>query len=176
MNRWDRSRQATIPDCEHEDEQVTDDQRQYVGYLNKQVQEYVEMREDMFGPRDQGFVFGTVRQSDCNIPRTYYRGKYHTDGGCVVDIKVGKSAWEKLQYGRSAMAGRPRMRASPSTLPNVTPPTFLKKDWQHGSNTNRNSTTRSLTSTLLDTQIGSHQSATVRQNGWLFSVRGSFRR
>ena len=81
---------------------MTDDQRQYVGYLNKQVQEYVEMLEDMFGPRDQGFVFGTVRQSDCNIPRTYYRGKYHTDGGCVVDIKVGKSAWEKLQYGRSA--------------------------------------------------------------------------
>ena len=81
---------------------MADDQRRFVRYLNERVQEYVDMLEKMFGPRDPRFDFGTVRQSDCSIPRTYFRGNYHTDGGCVVDIKVGKSAWENLQYGRSA--------------------------------------------------------------------------
>lgn len=77
-----------------------DDERTFVRHLNAQAQRYLCILEVLLSSRDQRFVFGTVRQSSRN-PHTHFPGRYHTDGGCIVDIHVGKSAWESLQYDRS---------------------------------------------------------------------------
>ena len=74
--------------------QMTEVQQQFVRYLEQKVHRYVDRLEKMFGPRDQRFVFGTVRQSNSHIPRTHFPFDYHEDGGCVVDILIGQRPWE----------------------------------------------------------------------------------
>ena len=50
--------------------------------------------ECLFGPRDPRFVFGAIRESKDNVPRTHFLSNYHTNGDCVVYIHIGKPAWE----------------------------------------------------------------------------------
>ena len=40
------------------------------------------------------FVFGTIRKSADYTPRTFFPDKYHTDGGCIVDIQISDFPWE----------------------------------------------------------------------------------
>ena len=79
-------------------DQLAHDQTLFVLHLEERVQYYIPILEGMFGPRDPTFVFGTVRQSEDRSPRTHFPGNYHTNGGCVVDIHVGKNPWEHCCY------------------------------------------------------------------------------
>ena len=55
------------------------------------------MLEEMLGPRDSRFTFGTVKGSSRN-PHTSFPGGYHTGGGCVVNILIGQHPWDKCCY------------------------------------------------------------------------------
>ena len=74
---------------------MTDDYRQFIQYLERRVHAYLAMLEEMFGSRDPRFEFGTIKQSP-EDPQTHFPGSYHTNGGCVVDIQIGKPAWESF--------------------------------------------------------------------------------
>lgn len=66
----------------------------YVESLESAAQRYREILEDLFGPCDPRFVFGTIRKSTDDTPRTNFRSKYHTEGGCIVDIHISDFPWE----------------------------------------------------------------------------------
>ena len=74
--------------------------RSFFQYLNEQVIKYLDVLEELFDPHDPRFVFGNIQQSDRN-PHTSFPGNYHKNGGCVVDILVGKTAWKALNYAQS---------------------------------------------------------------------------
>ena len=67
---------------------------QFVRYLKRQAREYVANLERMFGPRDEKFVFGTIRKSRDDKPRTNYPNNDFETDGCVVDIHIGKYPWD----------------------------------------------------------------------------------
>lgn len=92
------ARQARISDYNHEDNQLTDDDRQFVQYLEQRVYLYLAMLEEMFGPRDPRFAFGTIGRSTGD-PQTHFPGGYHTNGGCVGGIEIGRRAWESPSCG-----------------------------------------------------------------------------
>ena len=73
----------------------------FVEYLEKKTLDYLEILEQLFGPRDPRFVLGPLIRSNDN-PRTFFHVRYHTEGGCVVSIKLGASCWDNMEYGRGA--------------------------------------------------------------------------
>ena len=66
----------------------------YVQSLEFEVRRYQEILEDLFGPCDSRFVFGTIRKSEDNTPRTFFPNNYYTNGGCIVDIHISDFPWE----------------------------------------------------------------------------------
>ena len=66
----------------------------YIENLELAVQEYREILEGLFGPCDTRFIFGTIRQSKDDIPCIFFRSKYDTDGGFIVDIHISDFPWD----------------------------------------------------------------------------------
>ena len=72
---------------------MNDVQKRFVTHLKNRVEKYLAILEEMFGPPDPRFVFGTILGSSRN-PHTHFPCGYHFNGGCVVNIQVGKYPWE----------------------------------------------------------------------------------
>ena len=68
--------------------------QKYVESLESEVQRYKGILENLFGPCDPRFVFGTIRKSEDGTPRTFFRTRYYTEGGCIVDIHISDFPWE----------------------------------------------------------------------------------
>ena len=49
---------------------------EYIQYLKSCVTKYMSILEDILGPRDPRFVFGTVKKSDRN-PHTHFPNDHH---------------------------------------------------------------------------------------------------
>ena len=77
-------------------------QRRFVDHLERQIRKYRSILEGLFGKCDPRFVFGTVVKStnENNVPQTYFRGRYHTNGNCVVDIHISEHPWENCVHGQ----------------------------------------------------------------------------
>ena len=69
---------------------------EYIRKLELKVHEYVATLEDILGTRDKRFEFRTVQRSNDDRPRTRYYPKYHTYGGCEVDINISWKPWDNL--------------------------------------------------------------------------------
>lgn len=71
---------------------------QYVEFLEGQACRYRTILEEMLGPFDSRFVFGTIKKSidEDDVPHTNFPGGFHLDGGCVVDIHISSWPWENL--------------------------------------------------------------------------------
>ena len=80
--------------------EMNEAQKRFVDHLVCQIQRYRSILEGLFGKCDPRFVFGTVAKSTNkdNVPQTFFRGRYHTDGNCVVDIHISERPWKKCRY------------------------------------------------------------------------------
>ena len=74
----------------------------YVRDLNKYVTKYMSTLESLFGPCDPRFVFGSIKKSDEDTPSVHFPKKYNLEGGCIVDIHIGKCAWERCSPDQGA--------------------------------------------------------------------------
>ena len=66
---------------------------EYIRKLELDVREYLPTLEQLLGPRDKRFEFRTIRKSDDDRPRINFVDKYHTNGGCEVDILITDDPW-----------------------------------------------------------------------------------
>lgn len=66
--------------------------------------EYKSILEDLFGPCDPRFVFGSIHRArnGNDVPRTYFPNGYHTHGGCIVDIRISHVPWNHYRYAQGA--------------------------------------------------------------------------
>ena len=73
------------------------DNSEFLKFLEQQALQYRGILEDMFGPRDQRFVFGSIKKSidEGDIPYTYFPNGFHFNGGCVVDVHISGCPWQK---------------------------------------------------------------------------------
>ena len=73
------------------------DNAEYISYLRRQRERYIEILEGLFGPRDRRFVLGTFSKSsnDEDIPQIHFPNTFHLSGDCIVDIQVSGGAWCK---------------------------------------------------------------------------------
>ena len=76
--------------------------QKFLQELESERKRYTGILESLFGPCDRRFVFGTIGKSEDDSPCTYFPSRFHTNGGCVVDIHIGQSAWEILNPEQSA--------------------------------------------------------------------------
>ena len=76
---------------------------QFVHQLEEHVGQYLIKLEQMLGPHDSRFVFGTVRKTtDKNgSPHTHFPNGYHFNGNCTVDVHISKWPWEHLSPDQS---------------------------------------------------------------------------
>lgn len=77
---------------------------QFVHQLEEHIRQYLIKLEQMLGPRDPRFVFGTVRltTNENGSPQTYARnGSFHFNGNCIVDVHIGIWPWKVLSPGQS---------------------------------------------------------------------------
>ena len=70
------------------------DRANYLNILEHKVRFYMGILEDMFGPRDPRFLFGSIKKSDDDSPQLNYPNKFHLSGGCLVDIWIGEWPYE----------------------------------------------------------------------------------
>ena len=78
--------------------------RQFVYQLEEHARQYLIELEQMLGPRDSRFVFGTVRMTTNknDTPHTHApNGSFHFDGNCIVDVHISKWPWENLRLPQS---------------------------------------------------------------------------
>ena len=63
---------------------------EFVKFLEHQVIIYRGILEDMFGPYDSRFNFGSIRRSTdpMDVPHTNFPNGFYLSGGCVVDIHI----------------------------------------------------------------------------------------
>ena len=78
------------------DKSEMDEHTEFVKFLEKQALRYREILEGKFGPCDQKFVFGTIKKTpyEDDVPHTNFPDKFHTNGGCIVDIHISKWPWQ----------------------------------------------------------------------------------
>ena len=71
---------------------------QFVHHLEGWVRSYRTTLEQMFGPCDSRFVFGTVRltTNKDDKPQTYSPNQFHRGGNCTVDVHISRCPWENL--------------------------------------------------------------------------------
>ena len=69
---------------------------QYVEFLEGQANKYRTIVEEILGPFDCRFVFGTIKKSihEDDVPHTNFPGGFHLNGSCVVDIHISSWPWE----------------------------------------------------------------------------------
>ena len=62
------------------------------------VKSYLTVLEEMFGPRDKRFVFGTVglTTDEKDRPQTYFPNGFHFLGKCTVDVHITSCPWKNL--------------------------------------------------------------------------------
>ena len=75
---------------------------EFMEFLDQQARRYRRLLEDMFGQCDRRFVFGSIKKSKDNRPRTYFPNESHSNGGCVVDIHITEWPWSQCLYGQAA--------------------------------------------------------------------------
>lgn len=71
-----------------------DIRKRYIETLRTAVERYLGKLEFLLGPRDERFIFGTIKKSHDDRPRTHFPNNYYTTGGCVVDIHITEFPWE----------------------------------------------------------------------------------
>ena len=76
---------------------------QFVHQLEEHVRQYLIKLEQMLGPRDPRFVFGTVRMTfNVNdVPHTHFPRGYHFNGNCPVDVHISKWPWNRMSPDQS---------------------------------------------------------------------------
>ena len=69
---------------------------QYVEFLEVQAYRYRTILQDILGPFDRRFVFGSIKKSinEDGVPHTNFPGGFHFNGDCVVDIHISSWPWE----------------------------------------------------------------------------------
>ncbi len=69
---------------------------QYVEFLEGNAHRYRTILQDILGPFDRRFVFGSIKKSiDVeDVPHTNFPGGFHLNGGCVVDVHISSWPWE----------------------------------------------------------------------------------
>ncbi len=84
--------------------EVQMDDREFSSQLRTRAMAYIEKLETLFGPRDTRFQFGKVccSTNKQDTPQTFFREKYHTNGGCIVDIHVSSGPWNGRNEGHAA--------------------------------------------------------------------------
>ena len=82
---------------------ANEQQSRYIVYLKKRFCKYMTTLEQMFGPRDPRFVFGSFQKAIYNdFPRTNFPNGFHFNGNCVVNIHISKYPWQHCCYNQSA--------------------------------------------------------------------------
>ena len=82
---------------------ANEQQSRYIIYLKERFCKYMTTLEQMFGPHDPRFVFGSFKKAVYNdVPRTNFPNKFHFNGNCVVDIHISKYPWQHCYYDQSA--------------------------------------------------------------------------
>ncbi len=75
----------------------------YIRHLEQQVHRYMGILQQMFGPRDSRFVFGSIRESVFDdVPQTHFPHNFHFNGDCVVDIQISRWPWQVCSYSQGA--------------------------------------------------------------------------
>ena len=71
------------------------DTSQYVEFLVEQTCRYRDILQDIFGPYDQSFVFGSIKKSidEDDVPHTNFPNGFHVNGGCIIDIHISTRPW-----------------------------------------------------------------------------------
>lgn len=69
---------------------------QYAEFLERQAYRYRTILEDILGPFDCRFVFGSIKKSidEDDVPHTNFPSGFHLNGECVVDIHISSWPWE----------------------------------------------------------------------------------
>ena len=87
-----------IPSWPHDDTERTwvMETTQYVAFLEGQANRFRTIVEEILGPFDRRFVFGTIKRSilEDDVPHTNFPGGFNLNGGCVVDIHISSWPWE----------------------------------------------------------------------------------
>ena len=83
---------------------MRDHHSDFVQFLERQVHKYRGILEEMFGPCDQRFIFGSIKKvsEKGDPPHTHFPGKFHFNGGCVVDIHISEWPWKNCSYDQGA--------------------------------------------------------------------------
>ena len=65
----------------------------YLKSLKYQADHYISILEEIFGPRDPGFIFDKIGMAD-DGPQTFFPGRFYLGGGCRVNIQISRVLWE----------------------------------------------------------------------------------
>ena len=70
-------------------------QIEFITFLEQQRDRYIEILEELFGSRDQRFVFGSIGEASYrdDMPQTYFPNGFDLNGACVVDIHISRLPW-----------------------------------------------------------------------------------
>ena len=76
----------------------------YLRFLQGQANGYIKVLEEMFGPCDSKFVFGSIQKStqQSGMPQTYFPIGFHLNGNCVVDIQISEYPWDNCSIAQGA--------------------------------------------------------------------------
>ena len=68
----------------------------YVVFLKEQACRYRDILQEIFGPYDRRFVFGSIKKSidKDDVPHTNFPNGFHVNGGCIVDIHIATWPWD----------------------------------------------------------------------------------
>ena len=78
------------------------DDSEFVKLLEQQALRYRGILEDIFGPCDPRFVFGSIKKSTDkdDVPCTNFPNGFHLEGGCVVDIHISECPWQNCYHNQ----------------------------------------------------------------------------
>ena len=77
---------------------------EYLKFLRGQANGYIKVLEEIFGPCDPKFVFGSIQKSTqkSGMPQTYFPNGFHLNGNCVVDIQISEYPWDNCPKDQGA--------------------------------------------------------------------------
>ena len=78
-------------------------QMDFLTNLENQRKNYVLQLEEMFGPRDPNFEFGSIERStdEDGMPQTYFPLGYRREGGCLVNIQISPWPYDNQCLGQA---------------------------------------------------------------------------
>ena len=76
----------------------------YLRFLQGQANGYIKVLEELFGPCDPKFVFGSIQKSthQSGMPQTFFPIGVHLNGNCVVDIQITEDPWDNCSIPQGA--------------------------------------------------------------------------